>query len=260
MLSQSKIKLIRSLRLSKFRNMHGLFVVEGDKIVCELLSQPSLMPLKITNIFALGDWVEKHGQETGPYKDMIDIVSPRELVRISSLKTPNKALALVELPKNEWSLPDPESKLVVALEDIQDPGNMGTIIRLADWFSIGDLVLSPGCADPFSPKVVQASMGSVFRVKTCHTDLEAWMKSLNKNIPLYGTLMEGRSIYNTGLSTRCGVLLFGNESQGISDELQKLLSKPITIPRGTGQRQGPDSLNVAMAAAIVLSEFTRQSS
>jgi TrmH family RNA methyltransferase len=261
MLSKSRIKLIRSLRLSKYREQHGLFIVEGDKLVREALDQKAGRPMRVDSVYAIGEWLDKNQDLTVHHSGLIQQISSQELKQASGLKTPNQVLALVEIPEKEHLSPETAGvNLVLALENVQDPGNMGTIIRLADWFSIGYLVISTDSADPFSPKVVQASMGSIFRVRVFRSDLPAWIGSVDPTLPVYGTSLDGLNIYKTDLSSKRGVLIFGNESKGISEDLMNMVKKPLTIPRPEGTNQGPDSLNVSLAAAIVLSEFTRNNS
>ncbi|MDD7886604.1 RNA methyltransferase [Flavivirga sp. 57AJ16] len=238
MLSKSHIKLITSLKQKKYRQQHGLFVVEGVKTIKELLrSKLTLHALYTTESFNIDA------------KNEISITEA-ELKRISFLTTPNKALAIFKVPEVK---PIEEGRLVLALDAVRDPGNLGTIIRLCDWFGVKDLVCSKETVDCFNPKVIQATMGSITRVNISYVDLELF---LNKtSLPIYGAFMEGETVYDTSLPKQ-GVLVMGNEANGISKEIEIFIKKKISIPR-FGELQAAESLNVATATAILLSEFRR---
>jgi TrmH family RNA methyltransferase len=190
----------------------------------------------------------------------INSVSPEDLKRISSFKTPNNALAVVQMNDSEINFnPDPEG-LYLALDSVQDPGNLGTIIRTAAWFGIKYIICSPECADRYNPKVIQSSMGAIIHTKVVYQSLSDFLTSaLKTGLPVYGTLLEGKSIYSSDLSDN-GVILLGNESKGISQNLIPFITERIMIPKKTTQSYGIDSLNVSMAAAIICSEFARHSS
>lgn len=239
MLSKNQIKLITSLKQKKYRLQHGLFVVEGIKTINELLQSSLILDtLYTTEPFNIDAKKE-------------ELISETELKRISFLKTPNKALAIFKIP-----IPKQVdfNGLIVALDDIRDPGNLGTIIRLCDWFGIKDLVCSQETVDCFNPKVIQATMGSITRVNIIYTDLSEFLKQ--SDAMSYGAFMEGASVYNAELSDK-GILILGNEANGISNNLENLVNKKITIPR-FGDLQATESLNVATATAILLSEFKRR--
>lgn len=240
MLSVSQKKIATSLKQKKFRNSHNSFVVEGVKMVDELLESNYEVEL----IFATQSFIKTH-----PLLDVID-VSEKELASISSLKTANQVLAIVK--KKQGIAPFDFSQLTIALDNIQDPGNMGTIIRLADWFGISTIVCSEGCVDVFNPKVIQATMGSFFRVNVIYTDLPIFFTK-NKELTVFGALLDGENIYSKKVSTNNSVLLIGNESKGISDDLQSFVNEKITIPK----LGNAESLNAATAAAILCSEFYR---
>jgi TrmH family RNA methyltransferase len=233
MLTKAQISLIKSLGDKKGRAETGLFVAEGQKLVDELLRSE----LEVQQIFEL---------------------SPGEMERISRLKTPSKVLALVRIPIRTF---DPEAaagKLVLALDDVQDPGNLGTIIRLADWFGIGDLVCSPATADCFNPKVVQATMGAIARVRIHYTPLPEWLdRAAGHGVPVYGTFLDGERIYGAKLSTS-GVIVMGNEGSGISPTVAAKVAKKLFIPPFPEGIPQSESLNVAVATAIVCSEFRRR--
>ncbi|MDO5969528.1 RNA methyltransferase [Flavivirga aquimarina] len=238
MLSKSHIKLITSLKQKKNRLQHGFFVVEGVKTIKELLqSKLMLHALYTTESFNIDA------------KDEI-LITETELKRISFLTTPNKALAIFKIPQVK---PIDETKLIVALDDIRDPGNLGTIIRLCDWFGVKDLVCSKETVDCFNPKVIQATMGSITRVNINYIDLNLFLKETS--LPIYGAFMEGETVYATQLPEK-GVLVMGNEAHGVSKDIEALINEKISIPR-FGDLQATESLNVATATAILLSEFRR---
>ncbi len=259
MLSKSLIKFIRSLSLSKYRTKEKIFIIEGDKLVKEALSSLSNPNFKIHSIFALQSWIDKNQKALISFKNLPQVITGRELDQISNLSTPNQVVALLHYDSPELQKLDLEKNLLIALDNIQDPGNLGTIIRLADWYGIKHILLSPGCADPFNPKVCQATMGSVFRIALHRTELDIWLKSLPEGFPVFGAILNGENIYQSKLSSR-GVILMGNESRGIKDDLRKMISHPISIPRNNPLEPGPESLNVSVALGIILSEFSRQTS
>ena len=238
MLSKSQIKLITSLKQKKYRLQHGFFVVEGVKTITELIhSDFELVTLYTTESFNFDDTEE-------------EIISETDLKRISFLKTPNKALAIFKIP-NSKSID--LNQLIVALDDVRDPGNLGTIIRLCDWFGVKDLVCSYETVDCFNPKVIQATMGSISRVNITYLNLSEFLKE--NGLLSFGTFMDGESIYSKNLPEK-GVLILGNEANGISHEIEKLVTEKLSIPR-FGYLRATESLNVATATAIFLSEFKR---
>jgi TrmH family RNA methyltransferase len=238
MLTKSQIKLITSLKQKKFRIQHQLFVVEGVKVVQEFLNSN----YELEAIFAVEDRYSQYNQK-------FTLVDSKELAKISGFSTPNKVLATFKIPS---SLTVNWSSLIVALDGINAPGNLGTIIRLCDWFGIEDLVCSEDTVDCYNPKVVQASMGSHTRVNITYVDLK---KTLSTVSNCMGTFMDGISIYNQTLP-KTGVIVLGNEANGISENIESLIDLRLSIPR-FGKLKQTESLNVANAAAIVLSEFKR---
>ena len=238
MLTKSQIKLITSLKQKKFRIQHQLFVVEGVKVVQEFLNSN----YELVAIFAVEDRYSQYNQK-------FTLVDSKELAKISGFSTPNKVLATFKIPS---SLTVNWSSLTVALDGINDPGNLGTIIRLCDWFGIEDLVCSEDTVDCYNSKVVQASMGSHTRVNITYVDLK---KTLSTVSNCMGTFMDGISIYNQTLP-KTGVIVLGNEANGISEDVESLIDLRLSIPR-FGKLKQTESLNVANAAAIVLSEFKR---
>ena len=258
MLSKSQIKFIRSLRITKARFAEKLFIIEGDKLVREALNEKANSRFKLHSIYVLDSWLEQNQEIILPYKEITVQINNKELSQISNLKTPNRVLALIHSIYPDFKTINIQEGQIIGLDNIKDPGNMGTIIRLADWFGIKDILLSPGCVDPYNPKVVQATMGSIFRVNLHQIDLEAWLEKTPENFPVYGAILNGENIYNKKLSKK-GVILFGNESQGLSAELGKFINEAITIPRGDNSDvYGAESLNVSVALGVILSEFSRQ--
>lgn len=240
MISKNQIKLITSLQQKKYRQVHHLFIAEGVKVIQELL---------------LSNFVLEHLYCTENLFDSVDEnrktpVKSEELKKISSLSTANNCLALFKIPNEQ---PIQSSSITVVLDDIRDPGNMGTIIRLCDWFGIRQIVCSNETVDVYNPKVIQATMGSISRVNITYLDLP---KYLNKSkVPVYGTFMDGKNIYKEQLAKEC-MLVLGNEGNGISKEIEAIVTHKLTIPR-FGELQKTESLNVAAATAIFLSEFKR---
>ena len=241
MMTNHQKKFIVSLKQKKFRIQHGSFVVEGVKMVEELLRSDYEVEL----IVATPSWENKY-QIPG-----IIEVTDKELAALSSLRTPHQVLAVVK--KKEAVAPPNFEHLTIVLDNVQDPGNLGTIIRTADWFGVKDIVCSENCVEVYNPKVIQATMGSFFRVNVLYDNLSDFL-SRNKDLTVYGACLEGESIYKKTLSKSKSVLLMGNESQGISKELSPFINEQITIPR-VGQAE---SLNVAVATAIFCAEFSRK--
>lgn len=240
MLSKNQIKLIKSLNQKKFRVQHGLFTVEGVKGITE---------------FVNSSFEVEHIYTTKPIFDIqesdFSIIQNTDLKKISQLKTPNTAVGIFKIPKERTI---DNSKLILALDDIRDPGNLGTIIRLCDWFGINDIVCSTSTVDCFNTKVVQATMGSLTRVNVSYVELDTYL-SQNGNV-IFGTFMNGENIYESNLPKK-GILVMGNEANGISDKIESLVSRRLTIPR-FGLLKATESLNVATATSICLSEFKRR--
>ena len=241
MISKNQIKYVRQLERKKGRTAEGLFVAEGPKVVGDLIAagyQPKM-------VFAIKEWKEKHG-------DMdVQEVTEEELQKVSFLQHPQQVLALLEMPKGV-ALDKAGKELCLALDGVQDPGNLGTIIRIADWFGIRTIYCSEDTADAWNPKVIQATMGSIARVKMVYTDLKALIEKAE--VPVYGTLLDGQDIYTQPLSKE-GIIVMGNEGNGISQEIRKLITHQLLIPK---YQEGPESLNVAIATAITCSEFRRR--
>ncbi len=241
MLSKNRIKLIKSLHFKKFRDESNLFLVEGEKMSLELIR---LKPECIEQIYGTNEFIEEN-----KIIEKFEKITEKELSQISTLKTPNKVLIVCK----KWDLKEninSRNEFYLALDEIQDPGNLGTIIRLADWFGVKNIVCSKNTADCFNPKVVQATMGSIFRINLMYQDLSKFIES--KNLPVYGAFLDGESIYQKARAPK-GILILGNEGNGISKEIENLVSDKITIPK-FGEAE---SLNVSVATGILLSEFFR---
>ena len=305
MIPVAKIKYIRSLQQKKFRRQHGVFVAEGEKIVWELVqaatfgggnaagggmiggnaagagspasskaagggADQGLFGLEC--ICALQEWMDRNGKLLPAGLDT-HIVSPAELGRISGLSTPNQVLAVVRTPEYQWSPQELWGGQTLVLENIQDPGNMGTIIRTADWFGIRTVFCSPDSADVFSPKVIQSSMGSFLRVKAVYTDLPALMEEIPYEHQVYGAFLDGEDVFSV-TPARPAILIIGNESRGISIELLPSISRAVMIPRyrsqggaeagnrtestETAPEVGAESLNASVAAGILMAWLTRE--
>lgn len=240
MLSKNQIKFIRSLKKKKFRQLNQLFLAEGIKVVEELISSS----FKLHKIYATTSY-----QNTLRIPDL-QLITEKELKMISDFSNPNQVLAIFEIPEEKEPL---NQGLTVALDDINDPGNLGTIIRLCDWFGVSQLICSNNTVDCFNPKVVQASMGSLTRVQINYVDLYSYLSYEKREI--YGTLLTGENIYTSKHEIN-SVLVLGNEANGISERIKALVKRKLTIPQ-FGEQQQTESLNVATATAIFLSEFRR---
>jgi TrmH family RNA methyltransferase len=248
MLSKNKIKYIRSLELKKNRKEEHAFVAEGHKLVGDLLGH---FPCRL--LVATRAWLERN-----PKKDAQEIieVTQEELTRASLQKAPQEVLAVFEQPTYDMDMSAASRNLCLALDDVQDPGNLGTIIRLADWFGIEQIYCSQGTVDVYNPKTVQATMGAVARVKLHYCHLPAFIGSL-KDVPVYGTFLDGENMYGKELSAH-GLIVMGNEGNGISDEVAQLVNERLYIPNYPPQRETSESLNVAIATSVICAEFRRR--
>ena len=241
MVSDKQIKIIKSLKLKKNRIKHNLFVAEGDKTILELITAG----FNINSLYSINRQIE------GVKNSVIQLSKP-ELNKISNLSNPKNSLGVFEIPKPKKIN---YNKLIIGLDNISDPGNLGTIIRLCDWFGLEDLICSFDTVDCYNPKVVQASMGSISRVNITYLDLQKTLE--NNSLKTYGTYMQGDSIFEID-EIKNGVILFGNEANGINPNLSKVIDKRLSIPR-YGKLKKTESLNVANALSIVLSENSRKS-
>ena len=248
MISKNKIKYIRSLELKKNRNKEGKFVAEGFKVVDDLLA---LQPADL--IVATGEWLR--GKHFGAETEVIE-VTDEELKKVSFLQHPQQVLAVFrQATSGDYSINT--SELSLALDGVQDPGNLGTIIRIADWFGITHIYCSLDTADVYNPKVVQATMGSIARVRVSYMDLKPLFEVLPPTLPIYGTLLEENNMYSEQLSHN-GIIIMGNEGKGISPQIRQFITKGLRIPNYPEGRDTADSLNVAVATAIICAEFRRR--
>jgi TrmH family RNA methyltransferase len=248
MLSKNKIKYIHSLELKKNRKKEGVFVAEGHKLVGDLLPH-----FHCRLILATNTWLKEHHDIQA---DEIIEITPEELVKASLLKTPQEVLAIFEQPQYNYTTDVIKDSLCLALDDIQDPGNLGTIIRLADWFGIEHIFCSQGTVDVYNSKVIQATMGALARVKVHYCNLPNLISSL-RDVPVYGTFLDGENIYNKPLSEN-GLIIMGNEGNGVSKEVSQLINNKLYIPNYPTGRATSESLNVAIATAVVCAEFRRR--
>ncbi|MBE0677793.1 MAG: RNA methyltransferase [Bacteroidales bacterium] len=254
MITRNQVKMILSLQKRKVREEHSLFVIEGDKLVREYI----LAGNRVKLLAGKPEWIDGESGRVTEGADETVTVSYDELRRISSLRTPHNVLAVAPMLKSEYSDNLLAGRLTPVLEYVQDPGNLGTIIRIAAWFGMGNIVCSPDCVDFYNPKVIQATMGAFMHVTVWYRPLDAFLgKAVSDGIPVYGATMDGRSVYESDLGSE-GIILFGNESRGISDGLLSHVTRRITIPGPGNPLAGIESLNVSMAAAIICSEFARR--
>lgn len=252
MLSKNKIKFIRSLHTKKGREAEKCFIAEGERIVNEIIESET----EILFIVATKLWIEKNYFQT-KHIEIIE-VEQNDLSQISTLSTPQQVLCIARVPNTDFCIENIKDELTLALDSVQDPGNMGTIIRLANWFGIKTILCSHSTVDAFNPKVVQASMGGICRVQIVYDNLSAIIAQIKEDnqIPVYGTFLEGENVYETKL-TNNGIVVLGNEGNGISQELEQLITRKISIP-SFSQNNVVESLNVSIAAAILCSEFRRR--
>jgi TrmH family RNA methyltransferase len=255
MIPKPTLKLLRSLQQKKFRDQHGLFVVEGEKMVLELIDAGERMETKI--LIATAEWLKEHGNSFGTGIRVIES-SMHDISKGSHLVTPQPVLALVKIPDEKDPSPVQGSGMALGFEAIRDPGNLGTVIRTADWFGIGEIVCSKDSVDQYNPKVVQATMGSLFRVRVRYVDLKQQLESwsgLGK--PVYGTFLEGENIYEIPIE-QSPLVLFGNESKGLSSELTPYVRRKITVPSFGSSKA--ESLNLASSVAVICAEIRRRGS
>ena len=243
---KADIQFVRSLADKRVRDQERLFVAEGSKLIEEILASNFVVRRIYTTRYDL------KGKN-------IEVVDQREMERISQLKTANDTLAVVEQPRYKLAVSNLRGKLTIALDGVQNPVNLGTIIRLADWFGVEDIICSRDSADCFNPKVIQATMGAILRVRVHYTDnLPALLSDAHREgLNIYGTLLDGGNIYDEKLETS-GIIVMGNEGRGITDETRKALTHRLLIPPYPADAPTSESLNVAMATGIILAEFRRQ--
>ncbi|ASO30877.1 RNA methyltransferase [Vibrio anguillarum] len=242
MISKNQLKLLRALGQKKQRKAHGLFLVQGEKNVLELINSQ----LTVKQVFATAEFIAQNRVELSVFECIEATLD--DLTKASTLVSNNAAIAVVEIPEVKV----PEAKgLMIALDGVSDPGNLGTIIRVADWYGIKHIVASHDCADPYNPKTISATMGSFGRVTVSQVDLSAYLQS--SNLPVYGAFLEGENVHHTKFAAE-GILLMGSESHGIRAEAAQYVTDKITIPAFGGA----ESLNVAMATGIILDNLRRQ--
>lgn len=249
MLTKNRITEIKSLAQKKNRIELGEFITEGAKMLEEIANSK----FDISQIFYTSE--SEYFINNLNLNKTIDTIkiTPNDMGRLSQLKTPTNILTIVKLPNNNKLEPITDN-LSIALDAVQDPGNLGTIIRIADWYGIKNIICSETCADAYAPKVIQATMGAITRVNITYTNLERFLSEIE--LPIYGTFLEGENIYKTNLSEN-GIIVMGNEGNGISDNIEKLITNKIHIPSFTTNKTTSESLNVAVATAICISEFKR---
>jgi TrmH family RNA methyltransferase len=253
-IGKNKIRQIALLKQKKFRDAEKLFVVEGEKLVNEIL----LSKFDVKTVVGANEWLISNEKLL---KKEFEILEANEegLLRISSLKTPNKVLAVVKMPDYELNTETLNKKLTLVLDGLQDPGNFGTIIRLADWFGIENIICSENTVELYNPKTIQASMGAIIRVNVFRLNLNNFFIDIAQHspLPVYGTFLSGENIFEADLS-RSGIIVMGNESKGISPQVASFVNKRITIPSFSQQVEKTESLNVSIATAIICSEFKRR--
>ncbi len=243
MLSKNRLKQLRSFHQKKYRDAEQVFIVEGDKLVSEVIREN----FAIVTIVATETWANKNLAQA------CEIVTDEELEKVSLLQTPQNVLAIVRRKGESKAIKTNEQSLILALDGVQDPGNMGTIIRTAEWFGINRIVCSKDCVDVYNPKVVQATMGAILRVAVEIVDLPQFLSQTKKTI--YGAFLEGENIYNSDLA-KDAIVVMGNEGNGISQKVESLVSQKILIPAAHSSKS--ESLNVATATSIICSEFFRR--
>jgi TrmH family RNA methyltransferase len=244
MLSKEKIKLINSLKLSKYRREHKLFLAEGNINVLDFLKSN----IRVEELFATDEWVKKHPESLQNVK--VSTVSFKEFEKITALKTPSEVLALLAIPEHPVFNLNSLNDLVLMLDEIKDPGNLGTIIRTADWFGIRQVICSPETVDAYNPKVVQASMGSLARVEVHYDELSSILSYKPADINVYGAVLDGKPL-NEIEKTNKGIILIGSEAHGISEKLFPFISHKITIPSYGSSSEKAESLNASIANAII---------
>lgn len=250
MISKNQIKHVQALHSKKNREQSGFFIVEGVKLVTEFIENRFF---EVKEIFALPDYIHQHLKTLDGYQIRYNEITDNELQKISLLSTPNQVLAVVKQIKYSLDIKSLNESTTLFLDDIRDPGNLGTIIRIADWFGIKQIICSPNCAELYNPKTLQATMGAILRVSVIISEFSELRGHL-KNKPIYGAVLHGKNIYVEDLQK--GLIIIGNEANGISESVMNYVSHPITVP--PANENGSESLNAANACAIICSEFHRQ--
>lgn len=263
MITKNDIKFIQSLKQTKFRKENKMFVVEGNKLVSELLASD----FKVEYILVTETWLEKFPEMAASLKSY-EIVNAKQMEQMSSMVTPPGIIATAHTPSYNINPEDAENEFILALDGINDPGNLGTMIRTADWFGINKIVCSQDCADAWQAKTIQSTMGSIFRIQVIETDLREFLIKTQRHkdtktqsddtdsaTPIYGALMEGENIFTKKIEKRNGIIIIGSESHGIRKDILPLVTSPIHIPRGKGSQT--ESLNASVAAAIIMATICK---
>ena len=250
-MTKNDVKELQALRQTKGRKERGIFAVEGNKLVEELINSS----FRVNNIFVTEQWIEKNPILAKKIADY-EVITPKQMEQISNFVTPPGIFATAMMPKYKIEPKDSDNQLILLLDGINDPGNLGTIIRTADWFGIKKIVISQDTCDPWQSKVIQSTMGSVFRIQIIETDIIRFLKEVKT--PVFGALMQGKNVYHTHINNNRGVVIIGSESHGIRENVLPFVSCPINIPRAEGSLT--ESLNASVAAGIILSEVFRVSS
>ena len=255
MLSKNRIKFINSLKKKKFREKHRQFIIEGDKMVREFINSNYV----INQIISTEKWLELIPSNLEMPSEKVEFVKPSELKKLSAFKTPANVLAIVHFQDYQLLFEEITENITIILDSINDPGNMGTIIRSASWFGINNIICSPDCVDIYNPKVLQATMGALCSVHVFYEELVPLLKKYSDetDFPIYGTFPAGNSIYELELSSK-GFIILGNESRGISEKYLAFINQKLSIPSFPSCKNRAESLNVSTATAIILSEFRRR--
>ncbi len=256
MLSKNQIRHLVALRSKKGREDHCQFIAEGHKLVTDLIESS----FRITGIYADSSWIAGNLRTVQKKNIPVTETISHEMKQISALSTPSPVLAVIEIPLPVEDGPRlPEDDLTLILDDIRDPGNLGTILRVADWFGIENVVCSSTCVDLYNPKVVQATMGSIGRVNVLYTDLAKFFHKIEGKLPVYGTYLDGENLFDQQNLSGKGVILIGNESRGISSSLNQFVSRRLFIPSfGRTDSGKAESLNASVATAIICAEFRKK--
>ncbi len=254
MLSKNQIKLISSLQKKKFRDQHQLFVAEGNKLVTDLIEANT----DIEYLIHTNEWHQENSISTKLKANQIIETDSIQIKKISSLKTPSSVIGVFKMPSQKIDESSVQESLSIVLDDVRDPGNLGTIIRVADWFGIKHIFCSPDTVDLYNSKVIQATMGAISSVKVCYTPLKSLLLNYKSaDFPIYGTFLEGEIIYKCELAKK-GFIIMGNEGKGVSSEIQELVTNKLYIPDFPCGEAASESLNVSVATSIICSEFRRQ--
>ena len=252
MLSKNKQKFILSLKKKKIRDRHKVFIAEGEKLIEDLLNSKSNAEL----IVCTNDWLSGN-RDLAAHNTEIITCSLEEIKKVSGHKSPPHVLGIFKQKNKELDIPALNAELCLFLDDIQDPGNLGTIIRLADWFGIKNVICSGACVDVYNAKTIQSTMGAISRIDVTYVDSEQFFREYARvNLPVYGTCLDGTSVYEQNI-TENGLIIMGNEGKGISPEVEKYLTHKLLIPSYPGREASSESLNVSVATAIICAEFRR---